>query len=112
MALINFIVALQCPRQRRRQRRLFGIGELGAAGGDVEHEDPLFALRADQDEVDVAALMRDDPADPVQQPDLILLDDLEDGVAPRRMVVAVDDRRKMGDPAAAVDEVAAAMIGL
>src|SRR5437016_9916270 len=76
MALINFIVALQHAREIRRQLDLLGIGEFRAGGRDVEHVDRLLAFRGDEHEVDFTAATRDHAADPVQQPDRIVRDDV------------------------------------
>src|SRR5216684_4324106 len=94
MALINFIVVLQPAREVCRQLDLPGVGEFGAVGGDVEHVDGFFTFCGDEHEIHVVSVARNHAADPVQQPDCIVRDDLDNRVPPRGVVVAVDDRRK------------------
>ena len=53
----------------------------------------LLPFGRDQHQIDIDAVLRDDAADPVQQPRRILGHQLEDGVAPRMLVVEINHRR-------------------
>src|SRR5687768_12967848 len=86
MLLTSFISCLPGHRgvqdalEALHQSRLLRLDELAARPGDVQHVNRLASLRADQRQVQVALELRDDAADPVEQPRRIVGDDLEDGV--------------------------------
>src|SRR5262245_53174226 len=101
-ALINFTSALQHLCEIRHQGGHGRLRELVPARGHVKHVDRLLALGRDQHEVDIARMARDHAADAMQQTDRVVRDDVEDRIPPRRVIVAVDDRREPRDAAAAI----------
>ena len=76
------------------------VRQLGAGLGDVEHVDrlrrPSVAISTRSTSQPCS---RDDAADAIQQPERVVGDDIENRVAARRLVVAVDDRREPRRPA-------------
>src|SRR3954454_10459867 len=69
IALINFISALQRPVDIGRHSGNRLVGQLRAVPRDVEDIDRLLPFGRNQHEIDVAAMTRNRPADPVQQPE-------------------------------------------
>ena len=65
----------------------------------VKHVDRAAPFGGDQHQIDVAARLGHGPAHTVEQAERIFRHDLDDGVARRGLVVAVDDRRESGQPA-------------
>ena len=61
-------------RAGRPSALLIRLREFGSAFGDVKHVE-LFALGGNQHQVDVAAVLRDDAADAIQQPEGIRRDE-------------------------------------
>ena len=64
----------------------------------MEHVDRPAPFGGDEHQIDVAPRLRHGAAHAVQQAERVFRDDLDDGVAARRLVVAVDDRREPGQP--------------
>src|SRR5947207_1371473 len=81
MVLINFIAALQGALQAGGQRQVLGIGQLGAALGEVKHVNGFVPFGGDEHQVDVAAVLRDDAAHAIQQAQRIVGGDVEDAVS-------------------------------
>ena len=68
-----------------------GCGNL-AADRWVEHVDRSVAFRGDEHEVDLEAVPRHQPTDPVEEPGRVLRDELDDGVGRGLFVVDVHER--------------------
>jgi len=87
MALISFISCLQHRVKIAVNSAIAGSINLAPAFVMLKHVDRLLSLGRDQHEVDVAAMLRDDAADAVQQAERVVRDDVEDRVAARRVIV-------------------------
>ena len=77
---------------------LLRLCEFGPCLGDVKHVDRPLPFRGNQNEIDTAAMLGDDTAEPVQQPKRVAGDDVENREAPRRLVVGVHHRRDARRP--------------
>src|SRR5688572_22702523 len=91
------------PFQIGLQQRFVVFRKLGAAASNVEHVDGFLSLGRDQHQIDVDAVIRNDPADPVQQSRRVVCDQLEHGVALRVRRVEVDDRCPLDERSARED---------
>src|SRR5262249_23534024 len=80
MLLMMFIPSLQRPLQPLFQRKLLVLDQPAAVRGHMQYVDGLVAFRRDQDEIHIAPLIRDGPADAIEQPGGVVGDDLDDGV--------------------------------
>src|SRR5947207_1769241 len=94
--LINFIAASKHALQVGAERVLGRLRELRSALCNVKHVNRLLSLCRNQHEVDVAAPMRDETADPIQKAQSIVGVDFEDGVPTRRLIVEMHYGRKPG----------------
>src|SRR5213592_871843 len=77
MALISFISRLQHRMEIRGQPADRRVGQLGARLRNVKDVDGLLALRRNQHEVDVTAVLGDDATDAVQQTERVVRDEVE-----------------------------------
>ena len=67
--------------------------EFSARGGEVKHVDRRLTFGIDQRDVDVAVLLGEDRADPVQQAGLILRNDLNQRAVRGARIVKLNLRR-------------------
>src|SRR4029078_6288421 len=88
--LINFIAASKHALQVGAERLLCGFVQFRSGLGNVKHVDRLLPLGRDQHEIDVAALVRDETADPIQKSQRIVPVDLENDIPARRLVFERD----------------------
>src|SRR5882672_8331189 len=91
MLLISFMISLQHALQVRRQLERVPIGQLGSCLRNVKHVDGPVTLRRNQHEVDFTAVLRDDAADPVEQPERVVGDDVENRIPSGRLIVTMYD---------------------
>src|SRR4051812_34194106 len=98
MLLMSFMISLQHALQVRRQLERVPLGQLGSCLRNVKHVDGPVTLRRNQDQVDFTAVLRNDAADPVEQPERVVGDDVENRIPSGCLIVTMNDGLDPGRP--------------
>src|SRR5215204_2505869 len=99
MLLMSFISRLQHTLESFLELSLFAFFELSTRLRHMQHVNGLPPFSPNQRQIQIATVLGDDAAHPIQQSRTIVCHDLENGVLARVFVVGVNPRRLRYPPA-------------